>query len=172
MFNTCQKACEVMYSLVVTLENSQCVYYAILVIWLSPIYTNQKLMDFHLKGDSALIWQIFSCFNWKIGNFLQIFCFFSVRSTKFARFLDKFAKLTISKPRMMSPLRRDFSNVCYWSLCFKASLVLLGLPWAPVNNHVNSGGGQITLFCRLKQDEDPAIEKIPNQYAPTICTRK
>ncbi len=43
----------------------------------------------------------------------------------------------------------------------------MGLPWAPVNNYVNSHGGQITLFCRLKQDEDLDIEKIiPNQYAP------
>jgi hypothetical protein len=66
MFKTLQKACKVMYSLVVTLENSQCVYYAILVIWLSPIYTNQKSMDFHLKGGSALIWQIFSCYNFLV----------------------------------------------------------------------------------------------------------
>jgi hypothetical protein len=83
MLKTLQKACKVMYSLVVTLENSQCVYYAILVIWLSPIYTNQKSMGFHLKGGSALISQIFSCFNWEIGKFLQIFCFSTV-PTKFA----------------------------------------------------------------------------------------
>jgi hypothetical protein len=32
-------------------------------------------MGFHLKGGSALIWQIFSFYNQKIGNFLEISVF-------------------------------------------------------------------------------------------------
>jgi len=61
-----------MYHLVVTIHS---VYYAIFVIWLSPVYTNKKSIGFHLKGGNALIWQIFSCFNWKIAEFCKISVF-------------------------------------------------------------------------------------------------
>jgi hypothetical protein len=46
-------------------------------------------MGFHLKGGSALLWQIFSFYNQKIGNF----CFSSVNSTRLAKIVGEIRQI-------------------------------------------------------------------------------
>jgi hypothetical protein len=54
-------------------------------------------MGFHLKGGSALIWQIFSFCNQKIGNFFVISTFLVQVQLNLLKLLEKFAKFSISK---------------------------------------------------------------------------